>query len=190
MNSIAELNRRLDNLIRPGTIAEVDHANALCRVKTGEITTGWLPWFAQRAGETRSWSPVTVDEQCVIFSPSGEPAQGFVLVGLYSTAKPAPSASPSKHLHQYPDGAVIEYDHESHHLRAILPAAGTTALESLAGISIKGPITHEGDYTQTGNQNVTGTVTVTEDVIAAGISLVTHTHGGVMAGSSSTGAPQ
>ena len=63
-------------------------------------------------------------------------------------------------------------------------------LVSTGGITIVGPITHQGDYTHIGNQTVTGTVTVSDDVVAAGISLVKHTHGGVMPGGSVTGAPQ
>ncbi|ARU88288.1 phage baseplate assembly protein V [Pseudomonas sp. M30-35] len=195
MNLLTEITRRLDNMIRLGTIAEVDHGDPAqqkmpcCRVKTGNITTGWLPWLNLRAGETRTWEPVTVGEQCVVFSPSGEPTQGIVLVGIYSSNHPAPSNSPDKHSTTYPDGAVIEYDHAAHHLLAILPAEGTTELESLGGISIKGPITHEGDYTQTGNQNVTGKVTVSVDVVAAGVSLVNHKHTGVTQGSAQTGTP-
>lgn len=195
MNSLAEITRRLDNMIRLGTIAEVDHGDpaqqlpALCRVTSGTITTGWLPWLNLRAGNTRTWNPPTVNEQCLVFSPSGEPTQGIVLLGLDSLGNPAPSNSPAKDLTVYPDGALIEYDHVAHHLRAILPAAGTTTLESLGGITIKGPINHEGDYTQTGNQNVTGTVTVSQDVIAAAVSLVNHRHTGVTAGSTQTGKP-
>ncbi|MFI8483001.1 phage baseplate assembly protein V [Pseudomonas sp. NPDC078700] len=195
MNLLAEITRRLDNMIRLGTIAEVDHGDPaqqkmpLCRVTTGAITTGWLPWFNLRAGTTRTWNPPTLNEQCMVFSPSGDPAQGIVLLGLNSTANPAPSNSPTKDLTIYPDGALIEYDHVAHHLRAILPATGTTELESLGGISIKGPITHEGDYTQTGNQTVTGKVTVTVDVVAAGISLVSHRTTGVTRGSAISDGP-
>ena len=35
----AEINRRLDNIIRFGTIAEVDYATARARVKSGQILT-------------------------------------------------------------------------------------------------------------------------------------------------------
>jgi phage baseplate assembly protein gpV len=37
--------------------------------------------------------------------------------------------------------------------------------------------------------NVTGDIVVNGDVIASGVSLVDHVHGGVAAGSSSTAAP-
>lgn len=46
------------------------------------------------------------------------------------------------------------------------------------------------DTTITGDVTITGLVTVSEDVVAAGISLVGHVHGGVMAGGATTGAPQ
>jgi phage baseplate assembly protein V len=110
MNALAELTRRLDNLIRPGTIAEVDHAKALCRVKTGNITTGWLPWFTRRAGSTNEWAPASIYEQCVVFSPCGEPAQGFVLLGLYSMANPANSADPAVHRTVFANGDFIEHN--------------------------------------------------------------------------------
>lgn len=113
MNALAELARRLDNLIRPGTIAEVDHAKALCRVKTGNITTGWLKWFTRRAGSTNEWDPVSIGEQCVVFSPSGDPAQGFALVGLYSDANPADSADPAVHRVEWGNGDFVEHNAET-----------------------------------------------------------------------------
>ena len=48
----AELTRRIDNLIRFGIIAEVDHATARARVKSGQILTDFLPLVTLRAGTT------------------------------------------------------------------------------------------------------------------------------------------
>ena len=48
-----EILRRLENLVRLGTIAEVRHAKpARVRVNTGELLPTWGPWIDQRAGET------------------------------------------------------------------------------------------------------------------------------------------
>lgn len=189
--NITDLTRRLENLIRLGTIAAVDHATARCRVTTGGITTGWLPWLSQRAGADREWNPPTEGEQVLLVSTSGQLANGVAITGLFSDLIPANGERAGLHRTTYRDGAVIEYDSIAHHLRAILPPAGTTELESLGGISIKGPITHVGDYTQTGNQTVTGGVTVSQDVVAgpASISLISHRHTGVQSGSSQTGVP-
>ncbi|QFG28493.1 phage baseplate assembly protein V [Pseudomonas umsongensis] len=189
MNNIAALSRLLENLIRFGTVAEVQMKPPRVRVKTGDLLTAWLPWIALRAGLDKDWDPPTEKEQVILFSPSGQLANGVALTGIFSDEHAANGDREGLHRRTYRDGAVIEYDSIAHHLRAVLPEDGTSELISKGGIHIVGPITHEGDYTQTGNQHVTGKVTVSEDVIAAGISLVNHPHGGVKAGPDQSGKP-
>lgn len=176
--NITDLIRRLDNLIRLGTIVAVDHEAARCTVTSGGLTVPNLPWLALRAGSSSDWDPPTVGEQCILFSPSGEPAQGVALVGLYSQQRPAPSNSATVRRRTYPDGAVIDYDHASHTLSATLPDGGKAQLAAPGGVSILG------------NVVITGRVTVSDDVVAAGISLVKHVHSGVQSGPSNTGEPQ
>lgn len=176
--NITDLLRRLENLIRLGTIAAVDHAAARCTVSTGGLSVPSLPWLALRAGSSSDWDPPTVGEQCILVAPSGEPAQGIALVGLYSQQRPAPSNSATVRRRKYPDGAVIDYDHASHTLSATLPAGGKAQLTAPGGVTILGDVA------------ITGTVTVSADVVASGISLVTHKHGGVQTGSGTTGVPK
>lgn len=189
MNNFAALSRMLENLIRLGVIAEVQMVPPRVKVKTGELTTAWLPWLALRAGSDREWDPPTVDEQVILFSPSGQLANGVVFTGIPSDHIPANGNRAGLHRRTYADGAVIEYDSVAHHLNATLPDSGTTSLVSKGGINIIGPINHQGDYNQTGNQNVTGTVKVSDDVIAAGVSLVDHPHGEVKSGNEQSGGP-
>lgn len=59
---LAELNRRMANLFRPGWVAAVDHQRARVRVQSGELLTAWLPWLTQRAGDDRDWWPLEVGE--------------------------------------------------------------------------------------------------------------------------------
>lgn len=169
--------------IQLGVIASVDHANASCTVRLGDLITGDLPWVAQRAGGPRSWSPPTVGEQCVLLAPEGDVENGLVMLGLYSDAFPPPSNDPDVVAVEYPDGAIISYNHASHALTAILPAGGTVAIEADGGVSIKGPVAIDGDVT------ITGTATASEDVVGGGKSLKGHKHGNVQAGSAQTGAP-
>lgn len=190
MNDLATLARLIENLIRLGTIAAVQMKPPRAQVKTGSLTTGWLPWIAPRAGADREWNPPTAGEQVILFNPSGQLGNGIVLTGLFSDHNPANGDREGLHRCTYRDGTIIEYDSIAHHLNVTLAEGGTTNLTSNGGIRIVGPITHEGDYTQTGNQNVTGMVTVSKDVIAAGISLVKHLHGGVMPGGAKTGKPE
>jgi phage baseplate assembly protein V len=172
-----ELDRRISNLIKFGTVQEADYVNAKVRIKAGDILTGWLPWQTQRAGGDITWHAPEIGEQVMVLSPSGELNQGLVLTGLYQALKPPPVATPDKHHTVYNDGAVVEYDRATHHLQAILPDGATVTLTSPGGITI------------TGNITLTGTLTASVDVIADGISLHNHKHGGVTTGSGQTGVP-
>lgn len=189
MNDLATLSRLLENLIRYGTIAAVQVAPPRVKVQTGTLTTAWLPWLTLRAGADQAWDPPTVDEQVILFSPSGQLGNGIALTGVFSDQHPANGDRPGLHRRTYRDGTVIEYDSVAHHLKATLAEGGTIELTSTGGIHLVGDITHQGNYTQTGNQNVTGKITVSADVVAAGISLVNHLHGGVLPGPSMTSKP-
>lgn len=129
MNNVAELKRLIANLIRIGTIAEVDHGNPdaappkppRVRVDIGELKTGWLHWIEGRAGTTRTWCPPTVDEQVLVFAPGGDLNAAVVLTGLFRGLHPAPSDN-GDHFHAVmPDGAVIDYNHVEHHLTVDIP---------------------------------------------------------------------
>lgn len=187
----AELLRCLQNLIRLGVVAEIDHANPpRVRVQSGKLLTGWLPWSAGRAGETRKWDPVTIGEQVLILSPGGDLAAGIVVPSIYSDAFPAPSGNPGLHATHYPDGAIIEYDHIGHALNATLPD-GSSATLTATQVIINAPETRcTGNLTVDQDITVLGGVNAAVDVTAAGVSLVNHVHNGVVPGSSNTGAPQ
>lgn len=189
MNDFAALSRMLENLIRLGVIAAVQMEPPRVQVKTGTLTTAWLPWLALRAGADQEWDPPTEGEQVILFSPSGQLANGIVVTGLFSDHIPANGNRAGLHRRTYSDGAVIEYDSVAHHLNAALPNGGTSSLVSKGGINIIGPINHQGDYNQTGNQNVIGRVDVSEDVVAAGVSLVNHLTPGVKQGTDQSGRP-
>ncbi|WP_161781493.1 phage baseplate assembly protein V [Janthinobacterium lividum] len=50
---LSDLLRLLQNLIRLGTVAEVNGAKARVRLKP-TLTTEWLNWATRRAGSTRT----------------------------------------------------------------------------------------------------------------------------------------
>lgn len=169
--------RLTGEVMRFGTIASVDRGNATCTVESGDIITGELPWVAQRAGAVRTWSAPSIGEQCLLLAPEGDLACGLVIVGLYSDACPPPSSSADLTMAEFPDGAVISYDHATHILSANLPAGGTVNITADAGVTINGPLI------------VNGPITASEDVVGAGISLKDHVHGQVQAGTAQSGKP-
>ena len=87
--SNAELVRCIENIVRAGTVLQVDPSAARCRVQSGGLTTNWLPWISLRAGDVRRWSPPSVGEQCIVLSPGGNMASAFVLVGVFSDSMAA-----------------------------------------------------------------------------------------------------
>ncbi|MBS4151980.1 phage baseplate assembly protein V [Stutzerimonas balearica] len=176
--NIAEITRLLENIVRFGTIEAVQMQPPRVKVKSGNIATTWLPWLNLRAGADREWDPPTIGEQVVLLSPSGNLAQGVVLTGLFSDLIPANGNREGLHRRTYRDGAVIEYDSIAKRLLAVLPTGGKAQLTAPGGVTILG------------NVDITGTVTVSADVVASGISLVTHKHGGVQTGSGTTAVPK
>lgn len=196
MDATSELQRQLGSAIRFGTVAELDLASARCRVETGEIKTDFVPWFVPRAGETIDWSAPAIGEQVLLLSPGGDTHGAVALRGVYSDAFPAPDSSGARHLTRYPDGALIEYDHAAHTLKATLPGGGTAEITADGGVTINGPLKVNGDteingHTQVnGDADVSGTATAQTDVVGGGKSLKSHKHSGVTAGGAVSGPPQ
>ncbi len=69
-----ESQRRADNIVRAGVIAEVEFDPwPQCRVQIAGNTTGWMPWMAMRAGgEEASWWAPMEGEQVLVFAPGGD----------------------------------------------------------------------------------------------------------------------
>ncbi|MBD0392138.1 phage baseplate assembly protein V [Wolbachia endosymbiont of Pentalonia nigronervosa] len=114
--SIAELQRKLANVIRIGIVKEIDYEKAKVRVKVGEFLTDFLPWIASRAGEERMWVPPSIDEQVVIFSPLGELSLGVVLAGIYQQKYTAPENKKEVNSFKFVDGTKVLYNKENGHL--------------------------------------------------------------------------
>lgn len=189
----AELARRLDNLIRYGVIEQTDFTTdpiqPRVRVRTGEILTTWIPIATNRANTDAEHDPVQVGEHIIMLAPSGELAQAVVVGKLFSTDFPSPDNNPANRRRVYRDGAVIEYNSETHHLNAVLPDGGTVNAVATGGFTFTGDITHHGNYTHNGDLNQTGQQTVSGDVVAGGISQINHLHEGVSSGPSKTSKP-
>lgn len=207
----ADMQRRLANVVRVGVVASVDLPNARCRVTIGDLQTAPLPFLAVKAGEDRTWHPPEVGEQVIVLAPSGELSAGFVLGGVYTTAYPAPSTSPEVAKMLFKDGSSATYDRALHSLTIDLPTEDSSLTVTVNGnvtLSATGNALVEADGNATvsagsvarieaGSEiqmvapavNITSTVTVSNDVVAGGISLKTHKHGGVQGGSGQTSTP-
>jgi phage baseplate assembly protein V len=138
--NIADLNRRIESLIRLGTIAQVDHAARKLRVQTGGLLTGWLPWPAEVGRNYRRWRPLRTGTQVILACPSGDPAQAVVVQILYTTALDAPSTDPDIDLIEFDDGTLIHYDSAAHRLSIDVHGDASVQVEGDATLMVGGDL--------------------------------------------------
>lgn len=187
----AELHRRLENLIRFGTIKTIHPAKPFTTVTVtiGEITTAKLRFLTLRAGKTKTWDPPTVGEEVMVLSPSGVLEMGVAIAGFNNQDNPSPSDNLDKTIRVFEDGCILAYDVSSHHLSAILPPGGTVELTADGGVTVNanggvtvnandgltinavsGGTTHNGNLTVNGSTVTTGNSTVQGSQLVQGSS--------------------
>ena len=205
----ADANRRLENIVRFGTIKTINPSKPIPRVivNLGDIETPEIRCLNIRSGADSTWDMPSENEECVVISPCGDIGPtSFVLYGFYNDDHPAPSDDLNKKIRMFADGCVIAYDVSAHHLSAVLPSGGTAVLTADGGVTVNGDTTINGNLqvngstAMTGNNTVggsqlvqgsshsSGTFSSDGDVTASGISLTSHTHPGDSGGT--TGGPQ
>ena len=183
---VTELHRRLSNLIRIGTIEQTDYSGDIpqCKVRIGGILTAYLPLLCLRAGpDQHSWL-LEQDEQVLVLAPSGDLAQGVILGSIAQNKFPSLTHSEHVHRTQYADGAVIEYDRQSHHLKVILPEEGTAEWIVPGGLTVTGDVLVNGSITATDTiTDQTRSMQGDRDIYNG------HTHSGIEPGSASSDSP-
>lgn len=183
-----EAARRVNNLLRLGTIEQLRlQAPARCRVRTGGLLTGWLPWLTLRAGGGdggRLWSPPVIDEQVLVIAPGGDLAQAVVLPGVYSDAMPQGSDQAGVFQLDFGPGAslYVNPDPDDADSRCIVFTLGDTRI-TMGHQRIE--LAADGGSLVIDQDGVHGE----PDVISGSVSLRQHKHGGVQTGQSLTGEP-
>ncbi|WP_179990011.1 phage baseplate assembly protein V [Acinetobacter sp. YH1901141] len=206
----ADANRRLENIVRFGTVKTINPSKPIPRVivNLGDIETPEIRCLNIRSGDDATWDMPSINEECVVISPCGDIGPtSFVLYGFYNDDHPAPSDDLNKKIRMFADGCVIAYDIAAHHLSAVLPAGGTAVLTADGGVTVNGDTTINGNLQVNGSTAMTGNNTVggsqlvqgsshssgqfsTEaDVSAGNISLKNHKTSGVQPGSGTSGGP-
>ncbi|MBB5515769.1 phage baseplate assembly protein V [Rubricella aquisinus] len=99
---IAELERRAAASIRIGVVREVDASRGLARVKlsggAAAFLTGPIPWVEQSAGANRTHIPLSVGQQVVIVSETGDLHDAVIIGSLNSAANARPSQAPDAYV--------------------------------------------------------------------------------------------
>lgn len=205
--ALGEMDRRMGNMLRFGTVAEVDPAGALAKVDLGDLVTDWLPWGTPHAGQDRVWWTPDVGEQVAIVTP-GDPSMGFIIASLFSNANPANGNAAKDRRITFKDGTVVEFDREGSVLQVIVKDTGNikvkvgatqltmqdgqatlkaTAITLDGNVTVTGTTTMQGDATMQANATVQGSTSVQAITSRSKNISNTHTHSGVQPGAANTG---
>ncbi|WP_336748598.1 phage baseplate assembly protein V [Pantoea vagans] len=188
---LTEIMRLITNLIRTGTVSEVDPVNWLCRVKTGDLETNWINWLTLRAGSTRTWWQPTVGEQVVLLSLGGNLETAFALPAIYSEAFPPPDYSDDGDTTEYSDGGFFQYD----------PARNLWLIRGVKNVLVEGAENMElntkkfalnaDEAVINAAMKINGAVTQSGGAMSSNDVVVhSHKHGGVKSGGDTSGGPQ
>ena len=173
---VQQLERRLNNILRVGNVAEVDHERARCRVAIGDLKTAWLKWFTDAASDDSTWWAPKIGEQVMVLSPSGEMAQGAVLPAIYQDKWPAQEASPDVIGRWLPDGTNIQYNSEESTLTINAVGDITLNVQGNLKANVDGDVTVDagGDLTA----KAAGSADIEAETISAngGAGVVTQQH--------------
>ncbi|MNJ24271.1 Phage-related baseplate assembly protein [compost metagenome] len=170
--------RMLAGLIIPCRVVAVDLAAAKARVSDGAgWTSAWVRWHSLAAGKARHWRAPSLGEQGALISPSGEPAQGTFVPGLYGNAGAQPDNRDHVEVWRFDDGGSLIYDWQANTYTIALPSGtvsikvgSTEAVLTDDAITAKsGTATVEAaSITLTGQVQINGPLSVTGDIYGAG----------------------
>jgi phage baseplate assembly protein V len=167
----AEHDRMIAAMLMPCLVVGVDLPAARVRVKSGKWTSAWVRWHSLAAGKARHWRVPSLNEQGVLFSPSGNPALGTFIPGLYGNAGAPPDNRDHVEAWYFDDGGSLVYDWEAGSYSIALPDGSSATITvggslfevtpdqvrvaaikiALAGeVSIDGPLNVSGDINSGG----------------------------------------
>lgn len=184
-----ELQRLIDNLIRIGTVTEVRSGE--CRVKTGDLETNWRPYATARAGKNRTRNRLSIGEQVLLLSVSGDLRNAYIVGPINCAAFPEPLAdddNPDLDRTEYSDGAVIEYNPATGALNA--SGIKTATLSASVTVKLITPLVECTEALKVGSTIEAGGKITAPSAKIGDIEVTTHKHGNVSTGSGTSGGPQ
>lgn len=116
-SELSLLVNRLECMMLPGKVAQIDYLAGYARVemldkKDAGVTTDWIRWMENTAGEDREWSPPSIGENVLVYSPTGNLNNGIIW-GAFNTTKLPPISDSGtirrKTWGKPPDGSFFDY---------------------------------------------------------------------------------
>ncbi|OYT78244.1 phage baseplate assembly protein V [Pseudomonas sp. PGPPP2] len=172
----AQHDRMIASTVMPCVVVAVDLPAAMVRVQSGDWTSAWVRWHSQAAGKARHWRVPSLGEQGALISPSGEPAMGTFIAGLYGNAGAQPDNRDHVEVWRFDDGGSLVYDWAAHSYTIDLPAGNVTvkvggSVWAMTPDSIRlasGQINLVGVVTIDGATQINSTLNTAGDINSAG----------------------
>lgn len=153
-----------------GTVIAVDASAGKLRLKVDENETDWIPIPTIAAGVVKVWRCPSIGEQFSISAQGGELTSAVPTISLFSEENSPPTDNP--------DEVYIELGQHSFVVNVVTGEATfklSKCVFDCPETIFKGKVHSD--------EEITSDV----DVIAAGVSLVKHSHGGVRGGTDQSG---
>jgi phage baseplate assembly protein V len=182
--ALAEHDRMIAAMLMPCVVVGVDLAAATVRVQAGEWVSAWVRWHSLAAGKARHWRAPSLNEQGVLFNPSGQAGMGTFIPGLYGDAGGQPDNRDHVAVWRFDDGGSLIYDWAAKSYSINLPSgtvtikvASTEVVVTDSAVNvITGNINLKAAVTIDGALHVTQGITSAGAIIDAGGNSNHHTH--------------
>ncbi|MNF74699.1 Phage-related baseplate assembly protein [compost metagenome] len=182
--ALAEHDRMIAAMLMPCVVVGVDLAAATVRVQAGDWVSAWVRWHSLAAGKARHWRAPSLNEQGVLFNPSGQAGMGTFIPGLYGDAGGQPDNRDHVEVWRFEDGGSLVYDWQAKSYSITLPTGtvaikvgGTEAVVTDSAVNVtSGNINLEGAVNIDGPLHVTQGITSAGAIIDAGGNSNHHTH--------------
>lgn len=188
----AENDRMIAAMLMDCVVAAVDTTASppVVRVRAGEWTSAWVRWHSVAAGKARHWRVPSIGEQGKLLSPSGNPAMGTFIPGLYGNAGAPPDNRDHVEVWRFDDGGSLVYDWKAKSYTIDLPAGtvtvkvggsvltmtpSSTRLVS-SKINLVGEVTIDGKTQINSTLNTVGDINSAGKIIDAGGNTPNHKH--------------
>lgn len=181
---LAEHDRMIAAMLMPCVVVGVDLAAATVRVQAGDWVSAWVRWHSLAAGKARHWRAPSLNEQGVLFNPSGQAGMGTFTPGLYGDAGGQPDNRDHVEVWRFDDGGSLVYDWQAKSYSITLPSgtvnikvASTEVVVTDSAVNVTaGNINLKAAVAIDGALHVTQGITSAGAIIDAGGNSNHHTH--------------
>ncbi|KGF30497.1 phage baseplate assembly protein V [Oligella urethralis] len=150
-------------VLKKGTVSATRPGFARVRLPDFDnLRTMWLPVvYGKTQDDKECWTPDIGEQVAVLLDATGE--DGVIIGALYSDADAPPTQNKEVWIKRFKDGAVLEYNRETHALtvtgvKAVTVHASGPVDVTAPEVTVTGNVTINGGLRVNGNINSSGSV--------------------------------